>query len=332
MDSSERDSQLPGSANQMSFVGAFCESTGPTSPAMPTCERSDWPTPNAKNAHAGPDYARADRAGSGGDDLVTFMHKQSMSSSADSPVRTSAMPGNVSVWWKGSDPRSGLNTSESLASFDRGSSSWKTCQGSLFVDSITSLTDWPRSGMTRNGHLYSHPILARHTAARESSSSDSWPTPVKEDSESRTAHGTLTDRVRENWPTPQSYSKGKPENNVPGLTPLDIAARPDLAHLRKDWPTPNTCDANSAGRHTTTTGIMHPGSTLTDAARAGLQDQANNNTSGNHPESSPRPVLNPRWVACLMGFPVDWLDGVAPPSGRSGTRSSRTSRKSSRGE
>lgn len=29
------------------------------------------PTPEAKNSHAGPDYARMNRAGSGGHDLVT---------------------------------------------------------------------------------------------------------------------------------------------------------------------------------------------------------------------------------------------------------------------
>jgi hypothetical protein len=27
-------------------------------------------------------------------------------------------------------------------------------------------------------------------------------------------------------------------------------------------------------------------------------------------------VLNPRWVACLMGFPPDYLDGVEVPSKR----------------
>lgn len=33
------------------------------------------PTPEAKNSHAGQDYARADRPGSGGDDLVTAIIK-----------------------------------------------------------------------------------------------------------------------------------------------------------------------------------------------------------------------------------------------------------------
>jgi hypothetical protein len=33
------------------------------------------PTPEAKLSDSGPDYARANRAGSGGDDLTTTIHK-----------------------------------------------------------------------------------------------------------------------------------------------------------------------------------------------------------------------------------------------------------------
>jgi hypothetical protein len=42
--------------------------------------------------------------------------------------------------------------------------------------------------------------------------------------------------------------------------------------------------------------------------------------------------LNPQWAAWFMGFPVDWLDGVEPPSRRSATPSSRKSRKASAAE
>lgn len=42
--------------------------------------------------------------------------------------------------------------------------------------------------------------------------------------------------------------------------------------------------------------------------------------------------LNPRWIAWLMGFPVDWLDGVDVPAlGLSATRSSRSAQRSSDG-
>ena len=81
---------------------------------------------------------------------------------------------------------------------------------------------------------------------------------------------------------------------------------------------------------------------------AGLHDQGSLSIPGSPLAPSPRLVLNPRWVACLMGFPPDWLDGIdSPPSprsakkratssqggdvqrsARSGTRSSRKSAKS----
>jgi hypothetical protein len=36
-------------------------------------------------------------------------------------------------------------------------------------------------------------------------------------------------------------------------------------------------------------------------------------------------LLNPTWVAWLMGFPLNWLDGVSAPSKASATPSSRPS-------
>jgi len=45
------------------------------------------------------------------------------------------------------------------------------------------------------------------------------------------------------------------------------------------------------------------------APTRGQPDQANHNTRGKS-----RARLNPRWVAQLMGFPADWLDGVQVPS------------------
>src|SRR5262245_28110809 len=42
---------------------------------------------------------------------------------------------------------------------------------------------------------------------------------------------------------------------------------PTAANGSSSWPTGNVTDANSAARHTTTTGVMHPGTSLTDAVR-----------------------------------------------------------------
>lgn len=107
------------------------------------------------------------------------------------------------------------------------------------------------------------------------------------------------------------------------------------------WPTATVGDSRNSARHSTTTGVMHTGTSLVDATRMwptpatcdartgyqhrpcgkkqinlettvrGPQDQAKNRSSGNHF------VLNPEWVETLMGFPTGWTD-----CGRWGTQSS----------
>lgn len=275
------DSTSVGSVNQTSSVAAPSRNTGPTLDDTTTFERSQWPTPTVRDRESLAKVTRGANASPGGTPLLVAVMQQSepTSSSADSPVRTSATPESVLVW-KGLDPDCGLSSIDALASFDRSSFQWKTSQGSLFAESTLFSDAWPTEGLILNSVLYARPMLARHTTDRAFSSS-----PINE-----------------------------------------------------KWPTPQTTDANSAARHTTTTGVMHSGTTLTDAVRqwltpqspdqlAGLQDRESLNTNGSR--RAPSPKLNPRWVAALMGFPVDWLDGVAPPSRRSGTPSSRNNPKSS---
>lgn len=401
--SSGLDSEPSGSASPTSSVDASSHSTGPACRVIPTFDGSLWPTPQSSlgddSCRTMPSAATAALRYEQGkrnlDDAIAL--SESTSSSAVSPAKTSATPASALVW-AGIDPDCGLSSTDVLASFDRASSAWKTSQGSLFAASTPFSAAWPHEGTTRNGQLYAHPMLARPTAGPAFSSSPTWltptlrpeattnngsnagrpatgkslgkqargdwPTPVKEDSESRTAHGTLTDKVRDRWPTPTVMDAAGFEG-APDVGRTGPNSGRTLFGAVQDWPTPQTTDANSAGRHTTQTGVMHPGTTLTDAVRApgsatltpqsrdhkgvsqkiakgsyagglpdqlaGLHDQENSSTTGNRPASSPRPVLNPRWVATLMGFPADWLDGVAPVSRRSATRSSRTLRKSSRG-
>lgn len=259
----------------------------------------------------------------------------SMSSSEVFPARTSPTPASALVW-EGCAPGSGLSSTDVLASFDPASSSWKTSAGSLFEDSTPFSDAWPDEGMTRNGRLYARRMLARRTAERACSSS---PTEL------------------DHWPTPQKVERDDPKKEYTrpanAYYPDGRKCQPTLSGaVNRYWPTPIATDSTSSARHTTTTGVMHPGTTLTDAVRAddwmtpqsrdykgisqkvakgeytgglpdqlaGLHDRVNHNTDGNPRAPSPRPVLNPRWVACLMGFPADYLDGVEPPSRRSGTR------------
>jgi hypothetical protein len=69
----------------------------------------------------------------------------------------------------------GLNTLASLASFDLSTSSWRTSQLSLNGEWTLFAETWPASGMMRNGHLFQHVPLVRHTCDSECSL---WPTPT----------------------------------------------------------------------------------------------------------------------------------------------------------
>jgi hypothetical protein len=55
--------------------------------------------------------------------------------------------------------------------------------------------------------------------------------------------------VQASWPTPQNYAKGDEKNHEPGLTPLDLAVRPEMPAAiqerrrkgQKPWPTDSDC-------------------------------------------------------------------------------------------
>jgi hypothetical protein len=133
-----------------------------------------------------------------------------MSSAEDSPARTSALPERALAWLE-RVAGSGLNTSDSFASYDRATSSWRTSQLCLDGDLALFSEIWPRAGMTRNGIAFQHQPLAPRTDVTESGS---WPTTTLTDSknganatanrregESFNPGVTLVDAVRM-WPTP----------------------------------------------------------------------------------------------------------------------------------
>lgn len=71
-----------------------------------------------------------------------------------------------------------------------------------------------------------------------------------------------------------------------GVLPREYHTEEELTpQARRIWPTANTRDAASAGRHSTTTGVMHPGTTLTDSARKWSTPSASNFNDGESPES-----------------------------------------------
>jgi hypothetical protein len=168
-----------------------------------------------------------------------------------------------------------------------GNEFWTT-QRSLFGEAWERFSGpWPSSGSLRNGICSERPRRARPNAANDSSSSENaWAAPIARDwKNGEASEATLTKNTR----------------------PLSEQA----AH----WPAPNTRDACSAGRHTTTTGVMHPGTMLTDAIRVWSTDSApflpDQKTPTDGDTCSPsvrtsRPRLNEAFVDWLMGWRPGW--------------------------
>lgn len=163
---------------------------------------------------------------------------------------------------------------------------------------------------------------------------EDWSTPTCRDRETlakvtrgqgATPGGTPLLVQVQQWPTPQAHDAtgGRGKNNLfadSHYKPHDLTDA-----IQPDWLTPQSRDHKGISQKPATgefTGSICD--QLLEMQGSGPPGPASSSTTGSRPV-----VLNPRWVAALMGFPVDWLDGVAPPSRPSGTRSSRKSPKSS---
>ena len=160
--------------------------------------------------------------------------------------------------------------------FDRASSSWRTCRGSIELPMVEGYrTSWrilPTSGSMRNGVVSRRPPLEPVTDVNASGFSG-WPTPVAGDSKSngnseaalaRGFKGTLTDRAVRMWPTPRaSEAMRGTDPERPGRT-----GGPSLKQALG----------------------LHRPTTTTDGT-----------------DGEQRADLNPRFVAALMGVPWDWL-------------------------
>src|SRR3984885_5214374 len=134
---------------------------------------------------------------------------------------------------------SGLSSSGSSASAALQSSLWSRCRALLDSSGSTLWSMTWKERVTPSGRR----ILQRRASARRTSDSDcsSWPTPQAADG--LNGHGGQAQRA----------SSGR--SNL-----IDTV-------MLASWPTPTVGDSRSSGRHTTSTGVMHPGTTLTDAAR-----------------------------------------------------------------
>lgn len=171
-----------------------------------------------------------------------------------------------------------------------------------------------------------------------------WPTPTAGDAKgagSRNLEGSeahagvsLTDAVRfGNSTTPRNWATPLPSDVTGGQGAIERGTRGHSLHTAATmFPTPQARDHKGVDLSSRHVGASLPHFLQTGErihGEAGPPAPESPSTPGSRPASSRPLVLNPRWVLTLMGFPATYLDGVAPPSKRSATRSSRKSAPSS---
>lgn len=189
-----------------------------------------------------------------------------------------------------------------------GGRSWWVLDTSAPRTAETASGSWPTAKASdgRTKGTGGSPDRGLDAMARAGLINQSWITPQARDGENRGVQ-SMRERVA------QGHSMSLPEQ-VKDESPPESA-----------WPTPTATDAKASGAagYSTESG-RHSGTTLTDAT-VGPRGPESRSTTGKS-----RARLNHRWVAQLMGFPSDWLDGIdVPPSKPSATASSRKSSKPS---
>jgi hypothetical protein len=237
----------------------------------------------------------------------------STSSAAASPAKTSATlakaPGST-----GHARVFGASTSDSFASYDPVTSSWRTSQLSLLEEWSEYSETWPRSGMTRNGTAYRLKPLAPLTGG---TGSGLLPTPTAADSD----RGSLTymrgnptlKGAAQTWPTPTARD-WKDTGDLTRVPENSLLPRVVDRVERESWATPTAW----LGRR--------PAHAEGNAERWHNPERSNE-LSDQVAASGTTGSLNPTWVEWLMGFPTGWTDLEA-----SGTPSSRRSRSGSADE
>jgi hypothetical protein len=131
---------------------------------------------------------------------------------------------------------SGPRSCESLARWDRASSSWRMSQATFGWDSTEFSETLPTSGSMRSGALYVRPMLERPT---EGSVSSSWPTPaacVAQDGEDP-----------ETWLKRRELLKEKKKNGNGAGLPLTIAGVVFTANGRLDLTPTGKRSPNTSG-------------------------------------------------------------------------------------
>ena len=229
----------------------------------------------------------------------------------------------------------------SSLTWDRDSSSWRTCPTLFDSGFLTSSPTLPNSGSMRNGVCSPRPTLEPLT---DGNGSGYWRTPQAAVIEAKSTVVKLSGRTPSDpqvgladqakmWPTPTASDH---EGN--GMRSGERSDEPKLAGATRMWATPMHRDSKGEGWDDTNlpnSVRMWATPTARDdnkspEAHMAMKDRMNRNTvtslqvqSKMWPtvehgplalmtpmggsSGSPRADLNPRFVAALMGVPWDWL-------------------------
>ena len=180
----------------------------------------------------------------------------------------------------------GPSTQGSLASYDPGTSSWKTSQLSLFEALTECSVTWPRSGTMRGGTAYPLPPSAPLTVETGSTwSRGEYPTP------SATDYGTS-----------QNEGEVPHERPTAGTPSLSTWAR-SLAPNPEQWPTPTASRSNQLSRsHDRQGEPLLAGQALKSWPTPTKQDGSNHgSTSQQERNSKPLNALAASWPTPTAG-------------------------------
>jgi hypothetical protein len=264
-------------------------------------------------------------------------------STAASPARILALR-VLERAWLGSEADYSLRSRDSLAKYDRASSSWKTCLPFGPVGPTLSSDDWPSSGMTAAGECFPLSMWERRTSG---SDGGYWPTATATDSKSsrnatvkdRKVEGhasvTLTDFVTL-FPTPSASSygtnlgggAGRVGTAGPSLETTPVAddavnrtkgkwnsrGEPKLSAAVMLWPTPRASDGEKGGPNQRgSKGDLALPAAVMQWATPTSRDWKSGKASEATMEKNARPLseqvggsLSADWVEWLMAYPSGW--------------------------
>ena len=228
--------------------------------------------------------------------------EKSTSSAEDSPAKTYLAQERARESTE-READCGPNLQESLAMYDRATSSWRTRQCLLFGGLEECLVTFPKAGTMRNGSLWERTTAEPRT---DESACGYWRTP------DAGAGGEISDEKA------ADYAAGKPRKSG---SAIQIRLCDQVRH-RKLWPTPTRCGnynrkglSKNSGDGLATAVKTWPTPKCQDS-RAALWDRGKSNLGevvhgGIETLPTKTARLNPAWVEWLMGWPIGW-SGLKP--------------------